>query len=82
MRAIGHWVIIEDVSPKVKKTQGGLELTEDHTEDIRYKKGKIISSGSQELASGEIVIYDKVAGHLLPDGKYRCIGLRDIVAVE
>ena len=82
MRAIGNWVIIEDMTPKVKKTTGGLELTEDHTDDIRYKTGKVISSGNPQLDSGEIVVYDKVAGHLLPNGKYRCIGLRDIVAVE
>ena len=82
MKAIGNYVIIEDISPKVKKTEGGLELTEDHTDDIRYKKGLVISCAIDALTEGEIVIYDKHAGHLLPDGKYTCIGLRDIVAVE
>ena len=82
MKAIGNYVIIEDISPKVKKTKGGLELTDDHTDDIRYKKGLVISSGNPSLDEGETVIYDKHAGHLLPDGKYTCIGLRDIVAVE
>ena len=82
MRAIGNYVIIEDITPKVVKTSGGLELTETHTDDVRYKKGKIISSAVDLLTEGETVIYDKHAGHLLPDGVFKCIGLRDIVAVE
>ena len=33
----------------IVKTDGGLELAEKHREDIRYRKGTIISSGPDIL---------------------------------
>ena len=41
MIAIGNYIIIKDVAENIKKTAGGLELTEKH-EEVRYRKGIVI----------------------------------------
>ena len=48
MKAIGNYLIIKDIAEESKKTAGGLELAEKH-EEIRYKKGTIISSGPDSI---------------------------------
>ena len=45
MKAVGHYLIIEEIVENITKTSGGLELAEKHKDDIRYKKGIVISSG-------------------------------------
>ena len=43
MKAIGKYIVIEEIKEDIKKTDGGLLLAESHREDIRYRKGKVIS---------------------------------------
>ena len=38
MIAIGNYIIIKDIAENIKKTAGGLELTDKH-EEMRYRKG-------------------------------------------
>ena len=65
MKAVGYFVVIEEIKESVKKTSGGLLLTDLHTQDIRYVKGKVISPGPgcQGVEAGDIVLYDRSAGH-------------------
>ena len=85
MQAINYYLVIEKIKEAPKKV-GGLELTEDQNKDIRYSKGKIISAGDkvEMLNTGDIVHYDKHAGHGIQwkDKLYYVLKLGDIVLVE
>ncbi len=85
MRAVGHYIIIEEFPEEVKETKGGLILNEKVREDIRYRKGKIISLGASIdfLEAGETIMFDKAAGHKtdILDIEYKVITARDVVAV-
>ncbi len=64
MKAIGVFLVIEDIKEKPTKTKGGLLLTDKIKEDIRYRKGKIKSVGDlvKGLQTGDTIYYDKHAG--------------------
>ena len=83
MKAIGNYLIIQETKESVTKTAGGLELTEKLKDDIRYKKGIIVSSGPDILKKDQHIIYDKIAGHNIESGDelLKVIQLRDVVAV-
>jgi co-chaperonin GroES (HSP10) len=83
MEAIGNYIVIEEIHENIKKTDGGLELTEKLMEDIRYRKGVIISSGPDVLKVNQKILYDRVAGFPAEfDNKiYKVIALRDVVAI-
>ena len=83
MEAIGNYIVIEELHENIKKTDGGLELTEKLMEDIRYRKGVIISSGPDVLKVDQKILYDRVAGFPAEfDNKiYKVIALRDVVAI-
>ena len=83
MKAIGNYIILKETVENIVKTNGGLELAEKHREDIRYRKGVIISSGPDILKKDDKIIFDKVAGHDIEDNKniYKVIMLRDVIAV-
>tara|TARA_B100001059_G_scaffold69784_1_gene66924 strand:+ start:1841 stop:2092 length:252 start_codon:yes stop_codon:yes gene_type:complete len=82
MKAIGSYLIIEDIAEVNKKTSGGLELAEKHDE-TRYKKGVIISAGPDSIQEKDKILYDKVAGHEVNynDTIYKVISLKDVVAI-
>ena len=48
MIAIGNYIIIKDIAENIKKTAGGLELADKH-EEMRYRKGIVISSGPDAI---------------------------------
>ena len=85
MRAVGYFIVIDEIKESVKKTDGGLLLTDAHTQDIRYVKGKVKSVGSmvKGVEADETVLYDRVAGHGVEiDGDfYKVIQERDIALV-
>lgn len=85
MKAINHFVVVDKIKEKPVKV-GGLELTENQNKDIRYLKGKVISVGDviDSLKEGDIVRYDKHAGHGIEwnDSLYYVLKITDIVLVE
>ena len=85
MRAINQYIIAEKINKGPKKV-GGLLLTEETDEDNRYLKAKIISTGNlvEGLKDGDIIYYDKHAGHGISfkDTLYQVIKSRDVVLVE
>ena len=85
MKAVNHYVVVEKIKETEKKV-GGLILTEDINQDIRYSKGKVISAGSVAdfISEGNIVWYDKHAGHGIEynDKFYFVIKASDIVLVD
>ncbi len=83
MKAVGNYIIIDEISENSTKTKGGLELGEKHREDIRYRKGKIISSGPEILKENQIIMFDRVAGFPAEYNNkiYKVINLRDVIAI-
>jgi len=85
MQAINDYVIVDKIKEEPKKISG-LILTDDTDTDNRYKKANIISVGDlvEVVKEGDIVFYDKHAGHDIGynDKLYRVIRARDIVLVE
>ena len=85
MQAINDYVIIDQIKEKPKKVSG-LILTDETDENNRYKKATIISVGNmvEIVTKGDIVYYDKHAGHDIgyDDELYKVIRMRDIVLVE
>jgi co-chaperonin GroES (HSP10) len=83
MKAIGNYIVIDEILETTKKTDGGLELAERHREDIRYRKANIISSGTELVKKGQTILFDRVAGFPAEfnDKVYKVISIRDVVAV-
>jgi len=83
MKAIGNYIVIEEIKEYSKKTDGGLELGEKQREDIRYRQGIIISSGPDLVKEGQTIMFDRVAGFPVEynDKIYKVISLRDIIAI-
>lgn len=84
MKPIGKYVIIQTIEEEIK-TKSGLLLTASDVEEFRYKKGKVIKSGThvKEISDNDLIYYDKSAGFslLLNDNPYTVITERDIVVV-
>ena len=85
MKAINNYLVVENIKEGLKDI-GGLLLTEELDSDNRYLKAKIISTGNlvEGLQDGEIVYYDKRAGHGISykDELYQVIRSTDVVLVE
>ena len=85
MRAIGKYIVIEDIKVEDNKTKGGLLLTESHREDIRYRQGKVLNIGTDVVGvkDGDDIYYDKQAGFKLEIKKdiYKVIKEHDVVIV-
>ena len=64
MKAVGGYLVVQEVKEKPTKTKGGLLLTDKIKEDIRYKQGVVKSAGSlvQGVKAGDNIYYDKHAG--------------------
>ena len=84
MKAINNYLVVENIKEGLKDI-GGLLLTEELDSDNRYLKAKIISTGNlvEGLQDGEIVYYDKRAGHGISykDELYQVIRSTDVVLV-
>ena len=64
MRAIGNYLVIQEIKEKPTKTKGGLILTDKIKEDIRYREGvvKSVCSLVQGVKVNDNIYYDKHAG--------------------
>ena len=84
MKAINDVVVVKDIKGEQKKI-AGLIMTEDTDTENRYKKAEIITCGDlvEHVKSGDIVFYDKHAGHRIEyeDNFFYIIKLQDIVVV-
>ena len=85
MKAIGKNIVITPIKEDDKKTSGGLLLGEKHREDIRYRKGNVITVGTDVLGvkDGDEVYYDRHAGFgiELQKEQYKVIKEQDVVIV-
>jgi len=85
MKAVNHYLIIERIKDEPTKV-GGLILTEQTDEDNRYLKAKVISIGNnvEGIEEGDVVYYDKHAGHGIQhkDKFYHVIKQQDVVLID
>lgn len=85
MRAIGKNLIIQKVKEGTTETKGGLLLSENQREDIRYIKANVIKIGDEVVGIKEkdLIFYDRHAGHKIEYEKetYQVIKLGDVVVV-
>jgi|TARA_R110002124_G_scaffold221330_1_gene386946 chaperonin GroES len=85
MKAVGLFLVVEEIKEKASKTKGGLILSEKLREDIRYCKGKIISAGEfiKGVKTGDNIYYDKHAGFNVEinDKMFLVIKQQDVVIV-
>jgi len=85
MKAINHYIVIEKIKEEPRKI-AGLVVTEKLDVDNRYLRGTVITRGenAKGVEEGEIVHYDKHAGHGVTweDVLYQVIKIGDVVLVE
>jgi len=85
MKAVNHYLVIERIKDEPTKV-GGLILTEQTDEDNRYLKAKVVSIGNlvEGIKEGDIVYYDKHAGHGIQhkDKFYGVIKQMDVVLID
>ena len=85
MKAINNFVIIEPIKEEPKKEEG-LLIMDQHVDDVRYLKAKIISTGNlvEGVIDGDVIHYDRHAGHNInwKEKLYTVITAKDIVLVE
>ena len=85
MKAINNYIIVDKIKIEPKKV-AGLIMTDETDQDNRYLKAKIISCGNlvEGLKDGDIIYYDKHAGHGISwkDTLYQVIRDRDVVLIE
>ena len=84
MKAVNHYLIIDMIKEEPKV--GGLILTEQTDEDNRYLKAKVVSIGSnvEGIEEGDVIYYDKHAGHGIQhkDKFYGVIKQMDVVLID
>ena len=82
MKAVGKYIIIENLSEEVT-TGSGLILTGDDVSKLRYRKSKVVSAGTDVdcVKDGDIIYHDSRAGHKvkLQDNVYGVILEREVV---
>lgn len=85
MKAVNRYIIIEKLKEEVKPNKSGLILTEQHQNDIRYQKAKVISVGNliEGLKPNIEIYYDKHAGYGVEfdDKLFYVIKEQDVIAV-
>ena len=85
MKAVGKYIVITPVKETEVKTKGGLLLTENNREDIRYREGRVITIGTDVVGvkDGDNIYYDRHAGFgiELDKEKFKVIKEQDIVIV-
>ena len=84
MKAIGKNLIIKDIEEEVK-TQSGILLSGDDTNQLRYRRGKVYVPGTEvdAIKEGDEIYYEKRQGYtmLINDEQFTIIQERDVVVV-
>jgi co-chaperonin GroES (HSP10) len=84
MQAIGKYIVVVNITEEIR-TEGGLLLSSQDSDEFRYKKAKVINPGSDVsvIKVDDLVYYDK--GHsftmVINNIQYTIIQERDVVVV-
>jgi co-chaperonin GroES (HSP10) len=84
MKAIGKNIVIRNVDEEVK-TASGLVLSGEDTNQLRYKRGVVVTPGTEVSAiqEGNEIYYDKAQSYtmIIHDEHFTIIQERDVVVV-
>jgi co-chaperonin GroES (HSP10) len=84
MQPIGKYIIIEQIDEEIT-TKSGIMLSGADTNQLRYKRAKVIASGTDVKAihSGDEIYYDKNHGFtmMIKDEQYTVIQEGHVVVV-
>ncbi len=84
MKAVGKYIVLSEIEEK-QKTESGILLTSEDSNQLRYKKGLILIPGTdvEVVKEGNIIYYDRNAGHkmMLNEEIVTIISERDVVVV-
>lgn len=85
MGAIGYYLVIDKIKEEEVK-RGGLFIPESQNKEIRHGRAKVVSVGEsvENIHEGDIIRYDKHAGHgiELDGNNYLVVRIGDVVYVE
>jgi co-chaperonin GroES (HSP10) len=84
LKPIGKYIIIKTIDEELK-TESGLILSGEDVNQMRYKRGIVIASGTDvdNIKKNDDIYYDKAHGFtmLIDDKQYTIITERDVVVV-
>jgi len=84
MKPIGKYIVVKDIQENVK-TESGLILSGEDTNQLRYKRAMVIAPGTDVdvISEGDELYYDKAHSFtmLIEDLQYTIITERDVVVV-
>ena len=84
MKPIGKYIVVKDIQETVK-TESGLILSGEDTNQLRYKRAEVIAPGSDVnvIEEGDELYYDKAHSFtmLINDEQFTIISERDVVVV-
>jgi len=84
MKPIGKYIVIKNIEEEIK-TQSGLILSGDDTNQLRYKRASVVEPGTDVnvIKKEDIIYYDKNQGFtmLINDEQYTIIREADVVVV-
>lgn len=84
MKAIGKNIVIKHVDEEVK-TSSGLVLSGEDTNQLRYKRGKVVTPGTEvkSIQEGDEIYYDRAQSYtmIIHDEQFTIIQERDVVVV-
>lgn len=84
MKPIGKYIVVKTIDEEVK-TESGLILSGEDTNQLRYKKGVVEKPGTDVtvISSGDVVFYDKAHSYtmLIGEEQFTIIREADVVVV-
>ena len=84
MKAIGKNIVIKNIDEEIK-TASGLVLSGEDTNQLRYKRGKVITPGTdvKSISEGDEIYYDRAQSYtmIIHDEQFTIIQERDVVLV-
>lgn len=84
MKPIGKYIVVKDIQETVK-TESGLILSGEDTNQLRYKRGFVVAPGTdvKVIDEGDELYYDKAQSFtmLINDEQFTIIQERDVVVV-
>jgi len=84
MRPIGKYIIVKDIQEEIK-TESGLILSGEDTNQLRYRRAEVIEPGTDVdvIDEGDELYYDKSHSFtmLINNEQYTIISERDVVVV-
>lgn len=84
MKPIGKYIIIQRIEEQVK-TDSGLLLSQEESQQRRYQKGTVVKSGTEvtTINKDDVIYYDQRQSHtmIIEGTMYTIIQERDVVVV-